>query len=88
MKTQFSPQDVAFMQLALDLAKQGEFTTTPNPSVGCVLVKDGKVVGKGFHAKAGEPHAEVMGRNGSRSARCAPEPHGHTHGYGRHGWDM
>lgn len=60
MKTQFSPQDVAFMQLALDLAKQGEFTTTPNPSVGCVLVKDGEVVGKGFHAKAGEPHAEVM----------------------------
>ena len=60
MKTQFSPQDVAFMQLALDLAKQGEFTTTPNPSVGCILVKDGEVVGKGFHAKAGEPHAEVM----------------------------
>jgi len=60
MNEPFSPQDVAFMQLALDLAKQGEFTTTPNPSVGCVLVKDGEVVGKGFHAKAGEPHAEVM----------------------------
>ena len=60
MNKPFSPKDVAFMQLALDLAKQGEFTTTPNPSVGCVLVKDGKVVGKGFHAKAGEPHAEVM----------------------------
>jgi len=60
MNKPFSPQDVAFMQLALNLAKQGEFTTTPNPSVGCVLVKDGKVVGKGFHAKAGEPHAEVM----------------------------
>lgn len=60
MNEPFSPQDVAFMQLALDLAKQGEFTTTPNPSVGCVLVKDGKVVGKGFHAKAGEPHAEVI----------------------------
>ena len=60
MNEPFSPQDVAFMQLALDLAKQGEFTTTPNPSVGCILVKDGEVVGKGFHAKAGEPHAEVM----------------------------
>ncbi|WP_258286250.1 bifunctional diaminohydroxyphosphoribosylaminopyrimidine deaminase/5-amino-6-(5-phosphoribosylamino)uracil reductase RibD [Aggregatibacter actinomycetemcomitans] len=60
MDAQFSPQDVAFMQLALDLAKQGEFTTTPNPSVGCVLVKNGKIVGKGFHFKAGEPHAEVM----------------------------
>ncbi|EGY34027.1 riboflavin biosynthesis protein RibD [Aggregatibacter actinomycetemcomitans serotype e str. SC1083] len=60
MDAQFSPQDAAFMQLALDLAKQGEFTTTPNPSVGCVLVKDGNIVGKGFHFKAGEPHAEVM----------------------------
>ena len=72
MKTQFSPQDVAFMQLALDLAKQGEFTTTPNPSVGCVLVKDGEVVGKGFHAKAGEPHAEVMAlREAGEKARGA-----------------
>lgn len=72
MKTQFSPQDTAFMQLALDLAKQGEFTTTPNPSVGCVLVKDGKVVGKGFHAKAGEPHAEVMAlREAGEKARGA-----------------
>ena len=72
MKTQFSPQDTAFMQLALDLAKQGEFTTTPNPSVGCVLVKDGEVVGKGFHAKAGEPHAEVMAlREAGEKARGA-----------------
>ena len=72
MKTQFSPQDAAFMQQALDLAKQGEFTTTPNPSVGCVLVKDGEVVGKGFHAKAGEPHAEVMAlREAGEKARGA-----------------
>ena len=72
MNEPFSPQDVAFMQLALDLAKQGEFTTTPNPSVGCVLVKDGKVVGKGFHAKAGEPHAEVMAlREAREKARGA-----------------
>ena len=72
MKTQFSPQDTAFMQLALDLAKQGEFTTTPNPSVGCVLVKDSEVVGKGFHAKAGEPHAEVMAlREAGENARGA-----------------
>ena len=72
MKTQFSPQDAAFMQLAIDLAKQGEFTTTPNPSVGCVLVKDGKVIGKGFHAKAGEPHAEVMAlREAGENARGA-----------------
>ena len=72
MQTQFSQQDAAFMQLALDLAKQGEFTTTPNPSVGCVLVKDGEVVGKGFHAKAGEPHAEVMAlREAGENARGA-----------------
>ena len=72
MNEPFSPQDTAFMQLALDLAKQGEFTTTPNPSVGCVLVKDGKVVGKGFHAKAGEPHAEVMAlREAGENARGA-----------------
>ena len=72
MNELFSPQDVAFMQLALDLAKQGEFTTTPNPSVGCVLVNDGKVVGKGFHAKAGEPHAEVMAlREAGEKARGA-----------------
>ena len=72
MNEPFSPQDTAFMQLALDLAKQGEFTTTPNPSVGCVLVKDGKVIGKGFHAKAGEPHAEVMAlREAGENARGA-----------------
>ncbi|WP_233115972.1 bifunctional diaminohydroxyphosphoribosylaminopyrimidine deaminase/5-amino-6-(5-phosphoribosylamino)uracil reductase RibD [Aggregatibacter actinomycetemcomitans] len=72
MDAQFSPQDVAFMQLALDLAKQGEFTTTPNPSVGCVLVKNGKIVGKGFHFKAGEPHAEVMAlREAGENARGA-----------------
>ena len=72
MNEPFSPQDVAFMQLALNLAKQGEFTTTPNPSVGCVLVKDGEVVGKGFHAKAGEPHAEVMAlREAGENARGA-----------------
>ena len=72
MNELFNPQDVAFMQLALDLAKQGEFTTTPNPSVGCVLVKDGKVIGKGFHAKAGEPHAEVMAlREAGENARGA-----------------
>ena len=56
----FSQQDQQFMQLALDLAARGQFTTTPNPAVGCVLVKNGQIVGQGFHHKAGEPHAEVM----------------------------
>ena len=60
MSHQKCGQDQKFMQIALDLAKQGIYTTTPNPSVGCVLVKDSKIIGKGFHFKAGQPHAEVM----------------------------
>ncbi|MFD1805874.1 bifunctional diaminohydroxyphosphoribosylaminopyrimidine deaminase/5-amino-6-(5-phosphoribosylamino)uracil reductase RibD [Pasteurella oralis] len=70
--SEFSVQDVAFMQMALDLAQQGQFTTTPNPSVGCVLVKAGRIVGKGFHFRAGEPHAEVMAlREAGENARGA-----------------
>ncbi|MDO5651741.1 MAG: bifunctional diaminohydroxyphosphoribosylaminopyrimidine deaminase/5-amino-6-(5-phosphoribosylamino)uracil reductase RibD [Moraxella sp.] len=52
--------DDDYMALALNLAKQGAFTTRPNPAVGCVMVKDGAVIGTGFHPKAGEPHAEVF----------------------------
>ncbi|MFA6178196.1 MAG: bifunctional diaminohydroxyphosphoribosylaminopyrimidine deaminase/5-amino-6-(5-phosphoribosylamino)uracil reductase RibD [Candidatus Methylopumilus sp.] len=55
----FSPADHAFMAQALRLAEQGVYTTTPNPRVGCVIVKDGVVVGEGAHLKAGQPHAEV-----------------------------
>lgn len=72
MISRFSLKDAEFMQLALDLAKQGEFTAAPNPAVGCVLVKNGQIVGKGFHAKAGEPHAEVMAlREAGENARGA-----------------
>ncbi|MFB6348564.1 bifunctional diaminohydroxyphosphoribosylaminopyrimidine deaminase/5-amino-6-(5-phosphoribosylamino)uracil reductase RibD [Moraxella sp. ZJ142] len=53
-----SSQDVYFMMLAIDEAKKGIFTTRPNPAVGCVLVKDGQIIGTGYHPKAGEPHAE------------------------------
>ncbi|WP_040975679.1 bifunctional diaminohydroxyphosphoribosylaminopyrimidine deaminase/5-amino-6-(5-phosphoribosylamino)uracil reductase RibD [Necropsobacter massiliensis] len=60
MQPQFTEHDVQYMQQALALAGNGIFTTAPNPAVGCVLVKDGNVVGKGFHFKAGQPHAEVM----------------------------
>ncbi|TCP95771.1 diaminohydroxyphosphoribosylaminopyrimidine deaminase/5-amino-6-(5-phosphoribosylamino)uracil reductase [Cricetibacter osteomyelitidis] len=60
MPTQFTSQDKQFMQMALDLAVRGQFTTTPNPNVGCILVKNGEVIGQGYHHKAGEPHAEVM----------------------------
>lgn len=48
------------MARALQLAECGLYTTSPNPRVGCVLVRDGKVVGEGWHERAGEPHAEVL----------------------------
>ncbi|CPR13928.1 Diaminohydroxyphosphoribosylaminopyrimidine deaminase / 5-amino-6-(5-phosphoribosylamino)uracil reductase [Brenneria goodwinii] len=47
------------MARALELARRGRFTTAPNPNVGCVIVKDGEIVGEGYHLRAGEPHAEV-----------------------------
>jgi diaminohydroxyphosphoribosylaminopyrimidine deaminase / 5-amino-6-(5-phosphoribosylamino)uracil reductase len=55
----FSVSDHEFMAQALRLAARGLYTTTPNPRVGCVLVRDGHVVGEGWHEKAGEAHAEV-----------------------------
>lgn len=48
------------MRRALELAERGRGTTDPNPLVGCVLVKDGQVVGEGWHERAGGPHAEVV----------------------------
>ena len=48
-----------YMSHALQLAERGLYTTDPNPRVGCVLVKDGAVVGEGWHVRAGEPHAEI-----------------------------
>ncbi|MCO7556644.1 bifunctional diaminohydroxyphosphoribosylaminopyrimidine deaminase/5-amino-6-(5-phosphoribosylamino)uracil reductase RibD [Metapseudomonas otitidis] len=51
--------DQAFMARALELARKGLYSTHPNPRVGCVIVRDGQVVGEGWHARAGEPHAEV-----------------------------
>jgi diaminohydroxyphosphoribosylaminopyrimidine deaminase/5-amino-6-(5-phosphoribosylamino)uracil reductase len=48
------------MQRALQLAELGLFTATPNPRVGCVVVRDNAIVGEGWHRRAGEPHAEVL----------------------------
>jgi diaminohydroxyphosphoribosylaminopyrimidine deaminase/5-amino-6-(5-phosphoribosylamino)uracil reductase len=47
------------MARALELARKGHYTTHPNPRVGCVIVRDGQIVGEGWHVRAGEPHAEV-----------------------------
>ena len=55
----FSLVDRSMMARALLLAEQGLWTTSPNPRVGCVLWRDGQIVGVGWHEKAGEPHAEV-----------------------------
>jgi len=52
-------EDARFMRRAVELAQTAIGKTAPNPIVGCVIVKDGKIVGEGFHPKAGEPHAEV-----------------------------
>ncbi|MCR4456259.1 bifunctional diaminohydroxyphosphoribosylaminopyrimidine deaminase/5-amino-6-(5-phosphoribosylamino)uracil reductase RibD [Pseudescherichia sp. L3] len=52
-------QDEMYMARALKLAQRGRYTTHPNPNVGCVIVKEGEIVGEGFHFRAGEPHAEV-----------------------------
>jgi diaminohydroxyphosphoribosylaminopyrimidine deaminase/5-amino-6-(5-phosphoribosylamino)uracil reductase len=51
--------DRHYMARALELARKGLYTTHPNPRVGCVVVRDGQVVGEGWHVRAGEPHAEV-----------------------------
>src|SRR5450631_4358003 len=74
----------ARMARALELAERGLYTTDPNPRVGCVLVRDGEVVGEGWHARAGEPHAEVMalraagGRARGAVAYVTLEPCCHT----------
>ena len=52
--------DQYWMQRAIELARLGQYSTKPNPNVGCVLVKNDQLIGEGFHPKAGQPHAEVF----------------------------
>ncbi len=61
------------MQQAISLAERGLYTASPNPRVGCVLVKDGQVIGRGWHRQAGLPHAEIEALND-----CATSPEGAT----------
>lgn len=78
------PQDSYYMSLAIEEAKKGLYTTRPNPAVGCVIIKEGTLVGSGFHPKAGEPHAEVFAlRQAQQQAEGATayvtlEPCSHT----------
>ena len=53
----FSEDYHVYMGRALALAQKGQFTTMPNPAVGCVIVKDNRIIGEGWHQLAGEPHA-------------------------------
>lgn len=70
--TMFSPDDYAHMQRALKLAERGLFTTTPNPRVGCVLVRDGVVIGEGFTQPAGQNHAEIEALRDARERGLDP----------------
>lgn len=67
----FSAADHGFMARALRLAEQGLFTTTPNPRVGCVVVRDGAIIGEGWHERAGEAHAEIRALNAAGEAKGA-----------------
>ena len=69
----FSAEDHAFMARAIALAARGRDTATPNPSVGCVIASSGRILGEGWHARAGEPHAEAMAL-----AACTHSPRGAT----------
>jgi diaminohydroxyphosphoribosylaminopyrimidine deaminase/5-amino-6-(5-phosphoribosylamino)uracil reductase len=66
--TPFSAFDHAMMRRAVALAEKGLFTTTPNPRVGCVIAKDQRIVGEGWHERAGGPHAEAMALQQAGSA--------------------
>lgn len=57
--TEFTHAEHTYMARAIELANKAWYTTSPNPRVGCVLVKNNEIIAEGFHQKAGEPHAEV-----------------------------
>ena len=59
MATPSADKHAAFMKRAFQLARRGEGRVEPNPMVGCVLVRGGRIIGEGYHRKFGEPHAEI-----------------------------
>lgn len=66
----YTAADHQYMAQALRLAEHGLYTTRPNPRVGCVLVRDGRVVGEGWHRRAGGPHAEVYALQAAGAQAC------------------
>jgi diaminohydroxyphosphoribosylaminopyrimidine deaminase/5-amino-6-(5-phosphoribosylamino)uracil reductase len=72
MAAQPTAHDQRYMARALELARNGLYSTHPNPRVGCVVVQGAQIVGEGWHARAGEPHAEVYAlRQAGAKARGA-----------------
>lgn len=66
------PNDLFWMRRAIELARLGQYSTKPNPNVGCVIVKDAQLLGEGHHPRAGQPHAEVFAlRQAGEQARGA-----------------
>ncbi len=72
--------DLSFMRLALRLARRGKGHTSPNPMVGAVLVKNGKIIGRGWHHRAGLPHAEVEAIADARRRAGAKDSEGAARG--------
>ncbi len=71
--SEFSPEDIGWMRRAVELARLSEGYTRPNPPVGAVVVKHGRLIGEGRHAYAGAPHAEVVALDA-----CSESPQGAT----------
>ncbi|HJM83633.1 MAG TPA: bifunctional diaminohydroxyphosphoribosylaminopyrimidine deaminase/5-amino-6-(5-phosphoribosylamino)uracil reductase RibD [Nitrospinota bacterium] len=63
-------KDIEYMHRAVTLAKRGKGRTSPNPAVGCIVVKNDQVIGEGYHKKAGGPHAEI---NAIKSCKVRPK---------------
>jgi len=65
-------KEIDFMKRAFELAEKGRGYTYPNPCVGCVIVRNGKIIAEGWHKKAGGPHAEIEAlKNAGEKARGA-----------------
>ncbi len=75
MSKKLKHSDDIFMQRCLQIAIKGLGKTYPNPLVGCVIVYKGRVIGEGWHKKAGTPHAEVHAIESVEEKICYLNPH-------------